>query len=308
MPPADAFVRSGKVRDLFAVDDDRLLLVASDRMSAFDVVLPTEIPDKGRILTGLSRAWFAETAKIVPNHLLSTDAADVPDGWFVTEAVDPASGLVSRDAAVLDRDQLRGRIMICRRADILPVEVIVRGYLAGSGWKDYRATGRVSGIVLPEGLRESDRLPEPILTPSTKAEQGSHDEAIDFTTMVTIVGNDLAEQVREIALHLYGYAAAVTERAGILLADTKFEFGVDADGVLTLADEVLTSDSSRYWDAAAWAQGTSAAERMASFDKQIVRDWLAAAWDGQGTPPELPAEIVERTAAKYRELLEKLTD
>jgi phosphoribosylaminoimidazole-succinocarboxamide synthase len=305
VPLADAFVRSGKVRDLFAVDDDRLLLVASDRMSAFDVVLPTEIPDKGRLLTGLSRSWFAETAKIVPNHLLSTDPADVPDGWFVTEAVDPASGLVSRDATVLDRDQLRGRIMICRRADILPVEVIVRGYLAGSGWKDYRTTGRVSGITLPEGLRESDRLPEPILTPSTKAEPGSHDEAIDFTTMVALVGNDLAEQVREIALHLYGYAAAVTERAGILLADTKFEFGVDAStGELLLVDEVLTPDSSRFWDAASYEPGRA----QASFDKQYVRDWLEAqAWDKAAPGPALPPEVVDGTRARYIEAYERIT-
>src|SRR6188472_2528890 len=164
MPAADAFVRSGKVRDLFSVDEDRLLLVASDRVSAFDVVLPTEIPDKGRVLTGISRWWFAETAGIVPNHLVSTDPADVPDGWFVTEAVDAGSGLVTRDAAALDRDQLRGRIMICRRADVLPVEVIVRGYLADSGLKSYQATGRICGIELPAGLQESDRLPEPILT------------------------------------------------------------------------------------------------------------------------------------------------
>ncbi len=214
MPPADAFVRSGKVRDLFAVDDDRLLLVASDRMSAFDVVLPTEIADKGRVLTGLSRSWFAETTGIVPNHLLSTDPADIPDGWFVTESLDRGSGLVTREATALDRESLRGRIMVCRRAEVLPVEVIVRGYLAGSGWKDYRATGRVCGIELPAGLRESDRLPEPILAPSTKAEQGSHDENIDFTTMVTLVGGELAERVRDVALRLYGYAAAVTERAG----------------------------------------------------------------------------------------------
>jgi phosphoribosylaminoimidazole-succinocarboxamide synthase len=305
VPLADAFVRSGKVRDLFAVDDDRLLLVASDRLSAFDVVLPTEIPDKGRILTGLSRSWFHETAKIVPNHLLSTDPADVPDGWFVTEAVDPASGLVRRDAAVLDRTQLRGRIMICRRADILPVEVIVRGYLAGSGWKDYLATGRVSGIVLPEGLRESDRLPEPILTPSTKAEQGSHDEAIDFTTMVAIVGSELAEQVREIALHLYGYAAAVTERAGILLADTKFEFGVDASsGELLLVDEVLTPDSSRFWDAAGYEPGRA----QASYDKQYVRDWLETQdWDKTAPGPALPADVVEGTRARYIEAYERIT-
>lgn len=305
MPPADAFVRSGKVRDLFAVDDDRLLLVASDRISAFDVVLPTEIPDKGRVLTALSRWWFAETAVIVPNHLLSTDPADVPDGWFVTETLDPGSGLVSRDATTLDRDQLRGRIMICRRAEILPVEVIVRGYLAGSGWKDYRASGRVCGIALPADLRESDRLVQPILAPSTKAEQGSHDENIDFTTMVTLVGGELAERVREVALRLYGYAAAVTERAGILLADTKFEFGIDAStGELLLVDEVLTADSSRFWDAARYEPGRS----QASFDKQYVRDWLETqTWDKTAPGPALPPDVVQGTRDRYVEAYERIT-
>jgi phosphoribosylaminoimidazole-succinocarboxamide synthase len=305
MPLADAFVRSGKVRDLFAVDDDRLLLVASDRMSAFDVILPTEIPDKGRILTGLSRSWFAETTGMVPNHLLSADPADVPDGWFVTEALDPASGLVSRDATVLDRDRLRGRMMLCRRAEVLPVEVIVRGFLAGSGWKDYRATGRIGGTELPAGLRESDRLPEPILTPSTKAEQGSHDENIDFPTMVTIVGGDLAERVRDVALRLYGYAAAVTERAGILLADTKFEFGVAADsGELLLIDEVLTPDSSRFWDAATYEPGRA----QASFDKQFLRDWLETQdWDKTAPGPALPPEVVAGIRERYIEAYERIT-
>jgi phosphoribosylaminoimidazole-succinocarboxamide synthase len=305
MPAADAFVRSGKVRDLFSVDDDRLLLVASDRLSAFDVVLPTEIPDKGRVLTGISRWWFAETAGIVPNHLVSTDPADVPDGWFVTEAVDAGSGLVTRDAAALDRDQLRGRIMLCRRADVLPVEVIVRGYLAGSGWKSYQATGRVSGIELPAGLQESDRLPEPILTPSTKAEQGSHDENIDFTTMVTLIGGDLSERVRDIALRLYGYAAAVTERAGILLADTKFEFGLErSTGELLLIDEVLTPDSSRFWDASSYAPGGP----QASFDKQFIRDWLEAqGWDKTAPGPALPPEIVAGTRDRYIQAFERIT-
>ena len=305
MPAADAFVRSGKVRDLFSVDDDRLLLVASDRMSAFDVVLPTEIPDKGRVLTGISRWWFAETAGIVANHLVSTDPADVPDGWFVTEAVDAGSGLVTRDATTLDRDQLRGRIMLCRRADVLPVEVIVRGYLAGSGWKSYRDTGRVCGIELPTGLQESDRLPEPILSPSTKAEQGSHDENIDFTTMVTLIGGELADRVRDVALRLYGYASAVTERNGILLADTKFEFGLErSTGELLLVDEVLTPDSSRFWEAASYAPGGP----QASFDKQFVRDWLEAQpWDKTAPGPALPADIVDGTRDRYIQAYERIT-
>jgi phosphoribosylaminoimidazole-succinocarboxamide synthase len=304
MPAADAFVRSGKVRDLFSVDDDRLLLVASDRLSAFDVVLPTEIPDKGRVLTGISRWWFAETAGIVPNHIVSTDPSDVPDGWF-TEAVEGDSGLVTRDLAVLDRDQLRGRIMLCRRADVLPIEVIVRGYLAGSGWKAYRATGRVCGIELPAGLRESDRLPTPILSPSTKADQGSHDENIDFTTMVTLIGGDLAERVRDVALRLYGYAAAITERAGILLADTKFEFGLErSTGGLLLVDEVLTPDSSRFWDAASYEPGRV----QASFDKQFVRDWLETQpWDKTAPGPALPAEIVQGTRDRYIQAYERIT-
>ena len=305
MPAADAFVRSGKVRDLFSVDDDRLLLVASDRLSAFDVVLPTEIPDKGRVLTGISRWWFAETTGIVANHLVSTDPADVPDGWFVTEALDAGSGLVTHDAAALDRDQLRGRIMICRRADVLPVEVIVRGYLAGSGWKAYRDGGRVCGIELPMGLREGDRLPEPILSPSTKAEQGSHDENIDYTTMVTLIGGELSERVRDVALRLYGYAAAVTERAGILLADTKFEFGLErATGELLLVDEVLTPDSSRFWDAASHAPGGP----QASFDKQFVRDWLETqSWDKTAPGPALPEDIVAGTRDRYIQAYERIT-
>ena len=305
MPLADAFVRSGKVRDLFAVDDERLLLVASDRMSAFDVVLPTEIPDKGRILTGLSRWWFAETAGIVPNHLLSTDPADVPDGWFVTEALDPATGLISRDATILDRDRLRGRMMLCRRAEVLPVEVIVRGYLAGSGWKAYQATGQICGIALPENLRESDRLPAPILTPSTKAEQGSHDENIDFAALVAAIGNELAERVRDVALRLYGYASAVTERAGIMLADTKFEFGVAHDtGELLLIDEVLTPDSSRFWDAADYEPGRA----QGSFDKQFLRDWLEAQdWDKTAPGPALRPDVVAGVRSRYVEAYERIT-
>ena len=291
---AGRFIRSGKVRDLYELDGGRLLLVASDRLSAFDVVLPTPIPDKGRILTGLSRYWFAQTASIVPNHLLSTDPADLP-----TDLVAEAGGA----------DELRGRIMVGRRARILPIEVIVRGYLAGTGWKDYRRTGAICGIALPAGLRESDRLPEPLLTPSTKAERGTHDENIDLETMETLLGGgssgrDLARRVRDAALALYRFGAARATSAGILLADTKFEFGVVPDGTLLLVDEVLTPDSSRFWDAAAYEPGRA----QASFDKQFVSDWLdASGWDKTPPGPELPADVVAGTRARYVEAFERLT-
>jgi len=294
------FLRSGKVRDLHALDAERLLLVASDRLSAFDVVLPTSIPDKGRVLTGLSRFWFERTAAagIVDNHLLGTDPAMLPADW-APHATD-----------------LRGRIMVCRRAAPLPVEVIVRGYLSGSGWKDYRSTGTLCGIRLPEGLRESDRLPAPILTPSTKAEQG-HDENIDFDTMVALVGAPVAERARAIALALYAFGAAHAERAGILLADTKLELGIlpagvgedpdDPDGRarrLILIDEVMTPDSSRFWDAGAWRPGRA----QASFDKQFVRDWLeSTGWDKTPPGPPLPAEIVRGTRGRYIAAYERVT-
>ena len=289
MSVARGFVRSGKVRDLYAVDDARLLLVASDRLSAFDVVLPTPIPDKGRVLTGLSRWWFAETASIVPNHLLSVDPADLPPGF----------------AGPGDAGSLRGRMMLCRRADVLPVECIVRGYLSGSGWKEYRATGGVCGVALPGGLRESDRLPEPIFTPSTKAEQGTHDENIPFERMAELVGAALAGRVRDAALALYASAATRAESAGILLADTKFEFGLDpATGGLLLVDEVLTPDSSRFWDAAAYEPGRP----QASYDKQYVRDWLEAQpWDKTAPGPDLPAEVVAGTRRRYVEAFERIT-
>jgi phosphoribosylaminoimidazole-succinocarboxamide synthase len=276
---ADRFVRSGKVRDLYDLPDGRLLLVASDRISAFDVVLPTDVPDKGRVLTGLSRFWFAETDSIVPNHLVSTDAGD-----------DPA---------------LRGRVMVCRRTDVIPIEAVVRGYLAGSGWKAYRASGSVCGIALPAGLRESDRLSEPIFTPATKAEGGEHDENIDFDRMVAAVGDEVAEQVRALALRLYRHAAAVTEAAGILLADTKFEFGIDPlTDELLLIDEALTPDSSRFWDAATYRPGRS----QASFDKQFVRDWLETqAWDKTAPGPALPDDVVAGTRARYVDAFERIT-
>ena len=313
MPLAESFVRSGKVRDLYDIDADTLLLVASDRLSAFDVVLPTAIPDKGRVLTGLSRFWFAETAGIVPNHLRSTSPADLPDGSIVTESLDLKSGLVSRDAIPAETADLPGRMMICRRARVLPVEVIVRGYLAGSGWQDYRRTGAVSGISLPAGLRQSDRLPAPLFTPSTKAELGTHDQNITFDEMVdglVPIADDLemagalAERVRSIALALYGYGAAIVARAGILLADTKFEFGLSAGGELLLIDEVMTPDSSRFWQAEAYEPGRP----QASYDKQFVRDWLEAQpWNKTAPGPELPAEIVAGTRERYVEAFERIT-
>jgi phosphoribosylaminoimidazole-succinocarboxamide synthase len=298
MSGATTFERSGKVRDLYAVGADRLLLVASDRLSAFDVVLPTPIPDKGRVLTGLSRHWFTTTAGIVPNHVVDTDPAAIPAGARPD----------------LEPDELRGRMLLCRRATVLPIEIVIRGYLSGSGWNEYRATGSVCGIRLPEGLRESDRLPEPILTPATKAEQGLHDENIDYATMVEALrdvapgaapgaASALAERVRDVALALYGAGAAACERAGIILADTKFEMGL-VDGELILVDEVMTPDSSRFWDAATYAPGGP----QASFDKQFVRDWLELQpWDKTAPGPDLPAEVVAGTRARYVEAFERIT-
>lgn len=281
------FVRSGKVRDIFALDDQRLLLVASDRISAFDVVLPTVIPDKGRVLTGISRHWFGATeqAGIMANHLLSTSVDDLPAEYAPVAA------------------ELRGRSMVCRRADVLPVELIVRGYLAGSGWKDYGRTGAVCGIPLPSGLCESDRLPEPIFTPSTKAEVG-HDENISFDEMVALVGAERAEQARSAAMALYRFAVAHAEPAGIILADTKFELGTLPDGQLILIDEVLTPDSSRFWDASTYEPGRA----QDSYDKQYVRDWLETLdWDKTYPGPELPAEVVAGTRARYVEAFERIS-
>jgi len=291
MTLAGAFIRSGKVRDLYALDADQLLLVASDRLSAFDVVLPTPVPDKGKVLTALSRFWFAETAGIVPNHLIATDPAALPPSW---------TGRA---------DELRGRMLLCRRVEILPVECVVRGYLAGGGWKDYAATGAVSGIRLAAGLREGDRLPAPIFTPSTKAETG-HDEPISFDTLVDLLvgpgreAGALAEEVRDVALRLYAHGAAACARAGILLADTKFELGVAGDGTLVLADEVLTPDSSRFWEAGAHAPGGP----QRSYDKQYVRDWLERqAWDKTDPGPALPDDVVAGTRARYVEAFERMT-
>jgi phosphoribosylaminoimidazole-succinocarboxamide synthase len=286
---AGSFVRSGKVRDLYAIGEDRLLLVASDRLSAFDVVLPTEIPDKGRVLTGLSRFWFSRTESIVPNHLLAAAPEDLP-----------AEMAWDQDAS----RELRGRMMLCRRAEVLPIEVIVRGYITGSGWKDYLRTGAVCGIALPPGLKESERLPEPLFTPSTKAEVG-HDENIDLAEAARLVGADLALRVRDVAIELYKFGSAVAEPAGIILADTKFEFGIEREtGKLLLIDEVLTPDSSRFWDASHYEPGRP----QASFDKQFVRDWLETqAWDKTPPGPELPSDIVDGTRARYVEAFERIT-
>jgi phosphoribosylaminoimidazole-succinocarboxamide synthase len=301
MLAAESFVRAGKVRDLYDAGPDRLLLVASDRVSAFDVVLPTDIPDKGRVLTGLSRFWFEETADVVPNHLVSADPGEVPT-----------------DRLPAPIDDLRGRSMVCRRAAVLPVELVVRGFLAGSGWREYREHGSICGVALPPGLRESDRLPEPILTPATKAEVGEHDINIDFESMVQLLadwpphGDDwlgeetarmLAERARDVGIRLYAAGAARCAAAGIVLADTKFEMGL-IDGELSLVDEVLTPDSSRFWDAASYAPGRA----QASYDKQFLRDWLETQpWDKTAPGPHLPAEVVAGTRARYVEAFERIT-
>ena len=302
MLTADRFIRSGKVRDLYTIDDERLLLFASDRISAFDVVLPNDIPDKGRVLTGLSRFWFDETGDLVPNHVLATDPASLPPD--VTEALDPA--------------ELRGRMLVCRRASVLPIEIVVRGYLSGSGWREYVQNGTACGVQLPRGLRESDQLPEPILTPATKAEMGQHDINIDYDSMVQLLedwppnGDDwlgrgaaqaLATRVRDVAIRMYEAGAARAAMAGIILADTKFEMGL-VDGELILIDEVMTPDSSRFWDAATYAPGGP----QASFDKQYVRDWLETQpWDKTAPGPTLPADVVAGTRARYVEAFERIT-
>ena len=270
MPDA-VHLGSGKVRELFELDDDRLLLVASDRISTFDVVLPTEIPDKGRVLTGLSGFWFARTRGIVANHLL-----ELRDDGRSTEA---------------------------RRLAMLPIECVVRGYLAGSGWKDYQATGEVCGHRLPPGLRESDRLPAPIFTPATKAQEG-HDENIDRARAAQLVGDDVLAEVEQISLELYRFASEHAGARGIVIADTKFELGLDADGSLTLGDEALTPDSSRFWPADEYAPGRG----QPSFDKQYVRDYCESlGWDKTPPGPELPARVVDGTRGRYVEAFERLT-
>lgn len=278
-------VYSGKVRDLYEHPQHPtlMLVVASDRVSAFDHVLEPGIPGKGALLTQLSRWWFSRLDQ--PNHL----AVGSPDG--------PALPAVPAELA--------DRAMLVKRLDMHPIECVVRGYLTGSGWVEYQASGTVCGIPLPAGLHDGDRLPEPLYTPAFKAPLGEHDENISFERSVELVGLKTAAALRDASLAIFATASAIAAERGVLLADTKFEFGTDpATGVLTLADEVLTSDSSRYWDATLYAAGGPS--RMDSFDKQIVRDWLAAHWDRTGTPPALPPQIVERTAARYRELIARL--
>ncbi|MCE9636632.1 MAG: phosphoribosylaminoimidazolesuccinocarboxamide synthase [Planctomycetes bacterium] len=277
----------GKVRDLYRIpgDDERLVIVTTDRISAFDVILPNGIPDKGRVLTAVSEFWFRKLASVVPNHLITANVDEMPEA-------------VRRHA-----DVLRGRTMLVKKCEAFAVECVVRGYLAGSGLKDYRATGRVCGIPLPAGLRESDRLPYPVFTPSTKADVGEHDENIDFGRMAKIVGTDTAAKLRDVTLELFQKAGDFAESRGVILCDTKFEFGT-VGGQITLIDEALTPDSSRYWDAKMYEPGKS----QPSFDKQPVRDWLeASGWGKKPPAPELPPEVVRETTSRYREIYKRLT-
>jgi phosphoribosylaminoimidazole-succinocarboxamide synthase len=278
-------LRSGKVRELYEVDDEHLLLVASDRVSTYDVVHPTPVPDKGRVLTGVSAFWFERLSTIVDNHLVSTSVDDFPP--------------VSEEAV----EELRGRSMLVRKVEIVPFECVVRGYLAGSGWKEYQRDGTVCGLELDAGLVEADRLPEPIFTPATKAEEGEHDENVSFEVMAAGLGEELADRLRDLSLQLYRAGAEHAAGRGIILADTKFEFGL-LDGEIVLADEVLTPDSSRYWPAEQWAPGVT----PPSFDKQFVRDFATSTgWDKRPPAPELPEEVVAATRAKYVEAYERLT-
>jgi phosphoribosylaminoimidazole-succinocarboxamide synthase len=272
-------VAQGKVRDIYAVGEDRLLLVTSDRISTYDAVHPTPIPDKGKVLTGLSCFWFERTEEIVPNHLVSY--TDVPA-------------------------EARGRALLVERLEMAQVECVVRGYITGSGWKDYQATGAVCGIELPSGLRESERLPEPIFTPATKAAVGDHDENVDFDRAAEILGDrELLEELRRISLALYEFGAAHARERGIVLADTKFEFGRRSDGTIVLADEVLTPDSSRFWPADGYAPG----QGQPSFDKQFVRDWASGSgWDKSPPAPAIPGEVVAGTRERYVEAYERIAD
>lgn len=283
MPGVD-FFRRGKVRDVYSIDDS-LLIVATDRISAFDVVLPSAIPYKGAVLTGLSLFWFDLLKDVVRNHLITTDVADYPDGLHRY------------------RDQIEGRSMLVARAEVFPIECVARGYLAGSGWKEYQQSGEVCGVKLPVGLTESDPLPEPIFTPATKAEQG-HDINISEREMADIVGTEATRRLKELTLKIYEVASGHARARGIIIADTKFEFGVK-DGEIILVDEVLTPDSSRFWPSAAYSPGRP----QQSFDKQYVRDYLETLdWDKRPPGPELPREVVERTSEKYLEAYRVLTD
>ena len=278
----------GKVRDNYAVGDDRILMIATDRLSAFDVVLGQPIPGKGEVLTQVALFWFDRLAHIVPNHL----TGQAPESVVAPDEV----------------DQVRGRSMLVRRLKPLPIEAVVRGYLAGSGWKEYQAGGAVCGVALPPGLQQASRLPQPIFTPATKAEAGAHDENIDFVTTERLIGAELAAQVRDVSLRLYQQAAAYALTRGIIVADTKFEFGLDDAGQMVLMDEVLTPDSSRYWPADSYQEGSN----PPSFDKQFLRDWLETAqvdgkpWGKKAPAPTLPDGVVAQTAAKYREALTRL--
>jgi phosphoribosylaminoimidazole-succinocarboxamide synthase len=274
----------GKVRDIYTVDAERMLIVTSDRLSAFDVVMSEPIPDKGRVLTEMANFWFARLGRIAPNHLTGVDPESVVEG----EA---------------DKAQVRGRSMVVRKLNPLPIEAVVRGYIIGSGWNDYCKTGAVCGIQLPKGLQQAQKLPAPIFTPATKAVEG-HDENISFEQAAQLIGEDLARGVREVSLRLYKEASEYAATRGIIIADTKFEFGTDAQGNLVLIDEALTADSSRFWPAAEYRVGIS----PPSYDKQFVRDYLESlGWNKKPPPPKLPAEVIRKTSAKYREALERLS-
>ncbi|MGE5468497.1 MAG: phosphoribosylaminoimidazolesuccinocarboxamide synthase [Ignavibacteria bacterium] len=278
-------IARGKVRDIYAVGEDKMLIITSDRLSAFDVILPDPIPGKGEVLTEVADFWFGKLAHAIPNQLTG---------------IDPES-VVANDQ---ERAQVRGRSLVVKRLKPLPIEAVVRGYLIGSGWKDYQATGKVCGIELPAGLKLAQQLPEAIFTPATKAEMGEHDENIDYASVEKLIGSELARQVKDVSLRLYKEAAGFARVRGIIIADTKFEFGLDAQGKLHLIDEVLTPDSSRFWPADQYQVGIS----PPSFDKQFVRDYLETLdWNKQAPGPRLPPEIIEKTGAKYREALYRLT-
>ncbi|MCX7207661.1 MAG: phosphoribosylaminoimidazolesuccinocarboxamide synthase [Proteobacteria bacterium] len=277
-------IYSGKVRDLYAIDDARMLMIATDRLSAFDVILAEPIPEKGKILTAISNFWFEKLKDVVPSHFTGERAEDV--------------------VSAADLPQVEGRAVVVKRLKPVAVEAIVRGYIAGSGWKEYQQNGTICGMPLPVGLREADQLPEPIFTPSTKAELGDHDENISYARCEEVIGVELAAKVRDTAIALYKAASVYAATRGIIIADTKFEFGLDVDGTLCLMDEALTPDSSRFWPADQYVPGSN----PPSYDKQFVRDWLeTTSWDKTPPAPALPLEVAEKTAAKYREALDKLT-
>jgi phosphoribosylaminoimidazole-succinocarboxamide synthase len=279
-------IQRGKVRDIYAIDDQHTLIVASDRISAFDVILPTPIPNKGQILTTVSNFWFNFSSKLIQNHLM--------DEMNLADVLPNAE----------ERQQVEGRAVIVRKLKPLPVEAIVRGYIAGSGWKDYQKTGQICGIDIAQGLQLASKLEQPIFTPSTKAEQGLHDENIDFAKMVNLIGESLANQVKQVSLEIYTWARDYAAERGIIIADTKFEFGTDENGQLYLIDEVLTPDSSRFWSIEQYQEGSS----PASFDKQFVRDYLETLdWDKTPPAPDLPDDIIAKTAAKYQEAEQRLT-